>query len=92
MDPEVPVHRRCGGELVKRSYKKDGQRMIWAGILLFPLLFFIAWGTLAPEIILVIFIYISVKLKRKKPEEYYTCRKCHLKIEAEDLDSKMVLK
>ena len=90
MNTEMLIHRRCGGELVKRSYKKDGQRMIWAGILLFFLFFFIAWGTFASEVILVIFLYIGFKLKRKKPEHYYTCRKCYLKIEGEDLDSKIM--
>ena len=86
MNTEALIHRKCGGELVQKSYKKDGQRLIWGSFLMLPFILFV---TIAPLLPFVIMIVWGSKLKKKKPEEYYTCKKCYLKIEAEDLDSKV---
>jgi hypothetical protein len=89
MNNEAPVHRRCGGELVQKSYIKDGQRLIWGSFLMLP---FVLFGAVLVLIPFVIMIVMGNRLKKNKPEEYYTCKKCYLKIEAEDLDSKIALK
>jgi len=88
MNIEAAVHRRCGGELVKRSYKKDGQRVILAATVIFSLFLFIGWGTFVPLLPLLVLVIIGIYFIRKKPEHYYTCKKCYLKISLEELDSK----
>jgi hypothetical protein len=86
MEPEAPIYHKCGGELNKRSYKKDGQRSILAAIVLFSFFLFIGWGTAVSLLPLLLLVIIGIYLIRKKPEHYYTCRKCYLKISGEDLD------
>ena len=90
MNTETLVHRQCGGELVQKLYKKDGQRLILAATVIFSLFLFIGWGTVVPLLPLLVLVIIGIYFIRKKPEHYYTCRKCYLKIEAEDLDSKIM--
>ena len=87
MNTEAPVYHKCGEELVKKSYRKYGQRGILAGILSFPLILFIGWGTIVPYLGLLFFVITGVYFIRKKPEHFYHCRKCQQKISVEELDS-----
>ena len=87
MDAETPIYHKCGQELIKRSYKKYGQRGILVGILIFPLLLFIGWGTIIPYLGLLFFVATGVYFLRKKPGHFYLCPKCRLKIQLKELDS-----
>lgn len=69
----------CGHELEKKDYKKYGIKLIIAGIILFPLLFIIAYGTVIPYLTVIIFFIMGAVFLAKKERYFYFCKKCKLK-------------
>lgn len=69
----------CGNKLEKKYYKKHGFKLIIAGIILFPLLLIIAYGTVIPYLTIVVYFIIGIVFIVNKERYFYFCKKCKLK-------------
>jgi hypothetical protein len=71
--------QKCGKKLEKKDYKKFGIKLIIAGIILFPFLLIVSYGTIIPYLTLVVFIIVGAGLTFKKDRYFYFCKSCKLK-------------
>jgi uncharacterized protein (DUF983 family) len=70
---------KCGHELDKKDYKKYGLKLMIAGIIMFPLLLIISYGTIVPYLTVIIFFAVGAFFLSKKEKFFYFCRNCKLK-------------
>jgi membrane-bound ClpP family serine protease len=70
---------KCGHQLDKKDYKKYGIKLIIAGIIMFPLLLVISYGTIIPYLMGIIFFIVGFFFLIKKERYFYYCKKCKLK-------------
>jgi len=71
--------KTCGNTLIKKDYRKYGFLSILSGIVLFPVLFFVAYGTLVPFIYLIIMLFFGGYFILKKERYFYFCKRCQEK-------------
>jgi hypothetical protein len=76
----------CKKEMKKRDYRKRGLMFMICGLLLFPLLLLISYGTIVPFLELFIFIVIGFLFILKKKRFFYFCKGCQTSYYESDIE------
>ncbi|MDF1615736.1 hypothetical protein [Desulfurivibrio dismutans] len=69
----------CSNELEVKYYKKYGLIVLISCLPMFPLLMFIAYGTIIPFLYILFAVISGILLLLKKERYFYYCSKCKLK-------------
>lgn len=80
-----PICKICGKEFQKKDNRKYGIALIAVGILLFPLISLISYGTITPIVSLILFLALGLYRLLKKDRFFYYCKRCSVKISEQDL-------
>ncbi|NOG85364.1 MAG: hypothetical protein EX341_08490 [Candidatus Scalindua sp. SCAELEC01] len=75
----------CGKPFKRKDYRKTAAALILCGILLFPILLFIAYGTIVPFMYLIINIIIALFFVLKKERYTYFCKSCQTRYSEDEL-------
>jgi hypothetical protein len=69
----------CGNRLDKKDFRKYAIKISMFGIILFPILLVISYGTIIPFLTLAIFMGIGLWFLLKKDRYFYFCNRCKIK-------------
>ena len=83
------VCKTCGSELEPKYFKKYGVVILISCLPMFPLLMFVAYGTIIPFLYVLFSIVIGCFLILKKEKFFYFCKHCKLKIPRSDVEQKL---
>jgi len=82
------VCKTCGSELETKHFKKYGVILLISCLPMFPLLMFVAYGTIIPFLYVVFSVFIGCLLIFKKEKYFYFCKYCKLKLSPSDIEQK----
>lgn len=80
--------KTCGSELEIKSFKKYGVLLLISCLPMFPVLMFIAYGTIIPFLYVLFSIVTGCFLIFKKEKYFYFCKHCKRKITRSEIEQK----